>query len=171
MKLELYSGERRVEVQVISLGDELRVSFGEKEFRVRVAQPSGGGLIDVDVDGKPHSVMLVEESAKFLKLKIDGESLTFGRAQVELGHSGGAGLPATQSTEADVLPSPLYGRVASIEVKAGDWVEPGQALLLVEAMKMESAVRADRKRKIKKVLVKEGEGIKKGQALIRFVQE
>jgi biotin carboxyl carrier protein len=38
----------------------------------------------------------------------------------------------------------------------------------MEAMKMESILHAAGKYKIKEILVKEGEGVDKGQALIRF---
>jgi biotin carboxyl carrier protein len=171
MNLELYNKDKKVDVQVTPLGDVLKVAFGGKEYTVKVSQPASDGAIDVDLDGKALRVVLEDETQRYLKLRIDGESLVFSRAQVQFAQSGAAASSAVQSTEANALVSPLYGKVVSVDVKVGDEVEPGRALLSVEAMKMESVIRAESKHKIKEVLVKEGEGVKKGQVLIRFAQE
>jgi biotin carboxyl carrier protein len=171
MKLELYNRDRKVDVEVTPLDDDLQIAFEGKEFKVRMAQPSNDGAINVDLNGKSLRVILEEETEKSLKLRIDGESLVFSRAQVQFAQSGAATTSAVQTVEADALVSPLYGKIVSVDVKAGDLVETGGALLSVEAMKMESVIRAESKRKVKEVLVKEGEGVKKGQVLIRFAQE
>lgn len=52
--------------------------------------------------------------------------------------------------------------------KAGDYVKQGDALVVIESMKMEVAVRADRDGVVDRSLVAEGASVKKGQALIRF---
>ncbi|HVA56181.1 MAG TPA: acetyl-CoA carboxylase biotin carboxylase subunit [Gammaproteobacteria bacterium] len=53
--------------------------------------------------------------------------------------------------------SPMPGRVVAVHVKAGDKVEPGQALLVLEGMKMEYTVKAIVSGSIENVLYKEGE--------------
>ena len=53
--------------------------------------------------------------------------------------------------------SPMPGRVVAVHVKAGDKVEPGQALMVLEGMKMEYTVKAGVAGSIEKVLYKEGD--------------
>ena len=51
-------------------------------------------------------------------------------------------------------------------IKEGDTVSEGQTLCIVEAMKLMNAVKSSVSGKVKKILVKDGEAIKKGQELI-----
>jgi 3-methylcrotonyl-CoA carboxylase alpha subunit len=53
--------------------------------------------------------------------------------------------------------SPMPGRVVAVHVKAGDNVQPGQALLVLEGMKMEYTVKAVVAGVIEKVLHQEGD--------------
>jgi propionyl-CoA carboxylase alpha chain len=46
---------------------------------------------------------------------------------------------------------PMPGQVVRLEVKEGDVVEDGQALAIVEAMKMENVLRAEKKARVKKL--------------------
>jgi 3-methylcrotonyl-CoA carboxylase alpha subunit len=52
--------------------------------------------------------------------------------------------------------SPMPGRVVAVHVKAGDRVEPGQALMVLEGMKMEYTVKAAVAGTIEKVLFEAG---------------
>ena len=52
--------------------------------------------------------------------------------------------------------SPMPGRVVAVHVKAGDRVEPGQALMVLEGMKMEYTVKAAVAGTIEKVLFEQG---------------
>ncbi|MGH8372934.1 MAG: acetyl-CoA carboxylase biotin carboxyl carrier protein subunit, partial [Gammaproteobacteria bacterium] len=53
--------------------------------------------------------------------------------------------------------SPMPGRVVAVHVKVGDNVQPGQALLVLEGMKMEYTVKATVAGTIEKVLYNEGD--------------
>ncbi len=62
----------------------------------------------------------------------------------------------------------LPGTVIRVLVKKGDKVSVGQDLLLLEAMKMQNRIKADREGIIKNVLVKEGDKLPKGVVMIEF---
>lgn len=64
-------------------------------------------------------------------------------------------MNAKVSKEGDVG-APLQGRLTRILVKAGDTVKKNQPLFVIEAMKMESIVAAQKEGKIAKVVLKEG---------------
>lgn len=62
----------------------------------------------------------------------------------------------------------MPGKVLSVKVKEGDTVEPGQALVVVEAMKMENQLLASSKAKISKLHIKTGDRLESGAILITF---
>ena len=63
------------------------------------------------------------------------------------------------------------GKVTKILVKEGDTVAAGVPLLMIEAMKMEFAIKSETRGKIKKLLVQEGQQLTPGQKLIDFETE
>jgi biotin carboxyl carrier protein len=64
--------------------------------------------------------------------------------------------------------SPIAGTVLEVKVKVGDQVEQGQTLLVIEAMKMETAIAAPGPGKIKAVLVAAGDAVRENQILVEF---
>ena len=61
---------------------------------------------------------------------------------------------------------PLPGTVISINVKEGDTVAAGQTLLVLEAMKMENNIDAERGGVVKQILVAAGATVIEGDTLI-----
>ena len=61
---------------------------------------------------------------------------------------------------------PLPGTVISINVKEGDTVAAGQTLLVLEAMKMENNIDAERGGVVKQILVAAGATVMEGDVLI-----
>ncbi len=61
---------------------------------------------------------------------------------------------------------PLPGTVMSINVAVGDRVAPGQTLLVLEAMKMENNIDADRAGVVKQIFVQQGATVMEGDNLL-----
>lgn len=68
----------------------------------------------------------------------------------------------------DALKSGMPGKIVDIFVKTGDSVQPGQPLLIMEAMKMENEMKAAHACIIKEVLVNKGDSVESGAVLIKF---
>ena len=66
------------------------------------------------------------------------------------------------------LVSPISGRVFSIKVKEGDSVQEGEALIVIESMKIEHTLTAFQLVKIKSVLVKTGQSVESNEKLLLF---
>lgn len=64
--------------------------------------------------------------------------------------------------------SPIAGTVLEVKVKVGDTVTQGQDLLVIEAMKMETAIAAPRAGSVKAVLVAAGDSVRETETLIEF---
>ena len=67
-----------------------------------------------------------------------------------------------------VIAAPMPGRVLSVKVKPGDTVKRNQELLVLEAMKMENSIMADKPGVIKQVLVGDGESVGADAPLVEF---
>jgi biotin carboxyl carrier protein len=63
------------------------------------------------------------------------------------------------------------GKVRKLLVSEGAKVEAGVALLMVEAMKMEFAIKSHAAGTVKKILVQEGQQLTPGQMLVDFVND
>jgi len=61
--------------------------------------------------------------------------------------------------------APMPGKVVRVLVAAGDAVEAGQGLLVVEAMKMQNEIRSPKSGKVERLLVKEGQNVNAGEGL------
>jgi 3-methylcrotonyl-CoA carboxylase alpha subunit len=64
--------------------------------------------------------------------------------------------------------APMPGRIVLVKAKAGDTVEQGQDLLVMEAMKMELALKAPRAGKIESISATPGEFVDADAILVRF---
>eukprot|EP00823_Brevimastigomonas_motovehiculus_P006458 TRINITY_DN5341_c0_g1_i1.p1 TRINITY_DN5341_c0_g1~~TRINITY_DN5341_c0_g1_i1.p1 ORF type:complete len:737 (+),score=198.36 TRINITY_DN5341_c0_g1_i1:2740-4950(+) len=64
--------------------------------------------------------------------------------------------------------SPMPGCIFQVNVKVGDKVLPGQEVVIVEAMKMQNALRAVKEGKVKSVKVKKGQTVQQDDVLIEF---
>lgn len=121
----------------------------------------------VTVDGKAYDV-LVEI------LDEGGASDPARPAHVEPAHVSAPPVttpPATLATgaaSAGDVPSPLAGKVVSIEAKTGQKVKAGAQLLTLEAMKMNTYVLAPADGEVRQILVAPGEAVVEGQVLVKI---
>ena len=64
------------------------------------------------------------------------------------------------------MKSPLPGVILDIKVNVGDEVKKGQTVIILEAMKMENSINADRDGKITAINVSKGESVLEGTDLV-----
>ncbi|MGA2570076.1 MAG: biotin/lipoyl-containing protein [Terracidiphilus sp.] len=67
-----------------------------------------------------------------------------------------------------VCHSPVTGLVIRVNVRPGQTLQPGELILVLEAMKMETNVTAPREGTIKEVRVAQGDSVKIGDVLVEF---
>ena len=71
-----------------------------------------------------------------------------------------------QLGNARTIPAPLAGNIFKINVTEGQVVQSGDIVMILEAMKMETEVRAPEGGAVRSVLVKEGDAVQVGDALL-----
>ncbi|WP_420187220.1 acetyl-CoA carboxylase biotin carboxyl carrier protein [Bacteroides pyogenes] len=74
--------------------------------------------------------------------------------------------PATPSTGKSGVKSPLPGVILDIKVNVGDTVKKGQTIIILEAMKMENNINADKDGKITAINVSKGDSVLEGTDLV-----
>ena len=78
------------------------------------------------------------------------------------------GMSARTVVASGDIKAPMPGKVLQVLVNAGDTVEEGQALLVLEAMKMENVIRAPRSGVIAGVQAQVGEAVEKAATLVTY---
>jgi biotin carboxyl carrier protein len=118
--------------------------------------------------GASHSVHIVsiDHSSKTVILKVDGK-----RAEVALSNEMDRllkklGLENAGSAKVSDIKAPMPGLIHSIKVEEGQKVTKGDALLILEAMKMENVIKATAEGTVGKILVKQGQTVDKGTVMI-----
>jgi biotin carboxyl carrier protein len=167
------------EKYLMRLGDALReveVEEGPKGLRVRVnnrwhtislEQIGYTGLFSLIVDNRPYEFFTEERSGGF-------DIVIGSRAYSVLLETPGkrvAPLPArpvAAEPEAGdwVVLSPMLGVVGEIRVSQGDTVKAGDILVVIEAMKMNNDLKAQRSGRVQRVYVSPGERVEEGRALL-----
>ena len=77
-------------------------------------------------------------------------------------------IPQAQTAQSagSIIKSPLPGVVLDVFVRVGDTVKAGQHLILLEAMKMENNIDADKEGTIKEIRVQRNDSVMEGDVLI-----
>ncbi len=160
-----------------------RVTIEGEEHEV-VVQHLPSGAIEVQLDGAPwpgevraiaggvslkigHEVIEVLAGGPPERLDLAAGSLR-SSAVVEGARSAGRKKRASGGASSNELRAPMPGRIVKILVQSGATVEPGDALVVIEAMKMENELRAERAGEIAAIEVKEGQNVEGNAVLLRF---
>jgi len=101
------------------------------------------GVAVAEVDGETYHIR-VEEETRYIIRTRGGKAATGGQ----------------------VLKAPMPGKVVFVSVEVGQAVRPGDALVVLEAMKMENEFRATVAGHVKEIRVQVGQAVNPGDALV-----
>lgn len=77
--------------------------------------------------------------------------------------------PVASSSDGEPLKAPLAGNIFKVLVSEGDEVEAGEVVIIMEAMKMETEIRAIKAGEISAIHTKEGDSVAVGDILLSLV--
>ena len=139
----------------------LRVTVGETTHWVELTEafPSVYTLL---VDGASHDLAVWSQSSP-MTLRLDGSVYTAEVARTK--RSGVAGSQGTGARDREVR-APMPGLLLALPAPEGSRVEIGQAVAIMEAMKMQMEIRAAHAGTIKRVHVSVGQELSAGQLLV-----
>lgn len=131
---------------------------------------AGRGSFSVLVDGRSVRATVVKEdrAAGTLKLRIGGKLYTVRMEDERARLVHALGLDKVRGGVVPDLKAPMPGLVLNVLVKAGDVVKKNDALLVLEAMKMENVIKAPGDAVVAQVHAVQGRAVEKGQLLLGF---
>jgi len=131
-----------------------------------------GNEYHVDVKGIRENIAHIEVNGTSYEIEIERKekqsktpklvrSASTGPAKPEITkQEGGSAMPIT---------APLPGNILEILVKPGDIVRKGQKLMIMEAMKMENQVLAEKDGVVESIKVQPGQSVLQGDVLIDLI--
>ena len=162
-------GKARIPLTVEPRRDGLDVVFADDGRRLRVDSPwTPGQLVwRGDIDERPVSAQL--------RPLLNGFEIAHGGAQAPArvytgveAELAGLMLERKGADTSKTLLCPMPGLVKSVAVKEGQEVKAGEPLCMVEAMKMENVLLAERDVTVKKILARPGESLAVDAVIMEF---
>jgi pyruvate carboxylase subunit B len=124
---------------------------------------SGPDAWNVTIGGRTYAVQLEGEG----RARVDGRDFDYAIAEASAtGRAEAKG--ATTVGDGEIVAAELAGQVLRVAVSAGDAVEEGDVLLVLEALKMEIEVRAPRAGRVAAVLVAVDRSVAAGEPLVEL---
>ncbi|MDO6695767.1 sodium-extruding oxaloacetate decarboxylase subunit alpha [Aliiglaciecola sp. 3_MG-2023] len=124
-------------------------------------------------EAKPQATSVVaapaEGKAESYSVRVDGKSYEVEVApsgQLSSVKSAEAPIPTLYPVQGAELNAPLAGNIFKVLVREGDDISEGDVVIIMEAMKMETEIRATDSGTITEVFVAEGEAVQSGQPLL-----
>ena len=154
--------EQRFEIEARGHTGNYQLRHGEIECEVAGAR-LGDDNLSARFDGEARRVPLRADGAHVLLHDADGQRYSFARAAAFAWESSAV-------AGGNQLIAPMPGRIVLVKAKAGDSVEQGQELLVMEAMKMELALKAPRTGTIESVHAAQGDFVEADVVLVRFAE-
>ncbi len=134
---------------VTALGDgHFHILYNNKGYNAEVTKTDRESkTVELKVNGRKYSVQLRDKFDLLLEKM---------------------GMNNTGAGKINVLKAPMPGLIIDLRVKVGQTVKPGDALLVLEAMKMENVIKAQGEGTVKQLKIKKGDTVEKNQLLIEF---
>lgn len=162
MKFEAQIGGETIPVEVSGAAGRFTVTVGDRFLDVDASQVAEG-IWSILLGGVSYVADVTEQDGSYV-IDVDGESYRI-RLEEETRYiirtRGAQGAAAGQ-----VLKAPLPGKVTLIEVTVGQRVEPGDGLIVLEAMKMENEFKSSGAGTVKEIRVQVGQVVNPGDVLV-----
>ncbi len=160
--VSLSIGEQRFEIEATGHQGDYALHHGEASCSVRGAR-HGDGVLSARFDDEALRLPMQVDAHRVLLHDADGQRYRFERTPAFVWMS-------DEAAGGNQVIAPMPGRIVLVRAKAGDHVELGQELLVMEAMKMELALKAPREGTIESVSASEGEFVDADAVLVRFAE-
>ncbi|MCY3752989.1 MAG: biotin/lipoyl-binding protein, partial [Alphaproteobacteria bacterium] len=147
--------------------DGLRLEIDGEPARLEGARPPGGTPFEGRFDGGAVSVRVEEDGAGWL-LSFRGAQAKVRAVSPRVAEFARLMPKKAPPDTSKVLLSPMPGLLVSLAVAEGEEVEAGQALAVVEAMKMENVLRAERPGRVKSIPTAAGDNLAADQPILYF---
>lgn len=134
-------------------------SLDGRTYHVHLRHAHEDALL-LEINGQKHLIHAAQDNGIYY-LALNGRTLTLQKAAA-------ASVRSLSKEHGGDLKASMPGQVTQILVAAGDAVQKGQTLILLEAMKMELRVKAPQDGRVRAVLCVVGQAVERGQLLVEL---
>ncbi len=158
----LEGAEHALEIEELDRGRCL-IRLGERQFEADLHQVAPGSF-SVIVDGRSFDFEVHPDGDDVRIVSREGSTRVtlVDRARRTAARDG----KAREVSGKVQLKAMMPGRVVNVLVAAGDTVEAGQGVLIIEAMKLENELKAPKAGKVVELKVVAGQTVEKGELLL-----
>lgn len=168
MELIVRQGDREETVRIEPDVGRYRVKVGDSTHTVEAVHLNeGSALWSLIVDGAQHEVAVHAERRERYAVATRRASYTV-EVTDPLTHLAREAHGAAAGGGAQTVTAYMPGRVVAMLVSEGDEVEPGQGVVVLEAMKMENEIAAEHGGVVTKVHVEPGQAVEGGDPLFEI---
>jgi biotin carboxyl carrier protein len=139
------------------------VIIDEEEYTVEVGDLTARPITAI-VDGVYYQVEIEDEETS----KAPSPPPAVSKSSDQSPPQKSVQAPSQPQLKTNAITAPLPGDVVDILVKTGEKVSTGQAVCVVEAMKMKNTIRSPRDGRVASIEITKGEAVKFGDVLITF---
>ena len=157
--MRLLCGEEAFDVESRAQGDRAHVTVAGQPFELRVLQIDAGVFV-CETAGRRETFHCVRDG--------DVVHLFWRGRAYHLEEETEGRRSAHRQAASGGLEAPMPGKVIAVKVAPGDTVVKGDELLVIEAMKMENAVRAPRDGRVRSVHARVGDMVSPGAVLVEM---
>jgi propionyl-CoA carboxylase alpha chain len=154
-------------VSVAAHGDHDRVAQGGAASEVRSSWRPGEALFRGTVDGRAVTIQVDRDGIGY-RLTYRGIAVPVKVLPPRVAELLRAIPPKPEAGLTRSLLAPMPGLLISVMVKEGQDVKAGEELAVVEAMKMENVLRAERDAKVAKIRARAGDSLAVDQVILEF---
>ena len=158
---------KNTNVTISDVKDGYKISFEKKSFEASIKYELGGTLAELSINGNQHAVKVTPVIGGYL-LRLRGVEQVVKVMNSRIAELSDLMPDKLPTDTSKFLLCPMPGLVVSIMVSEGDIIEEGQSLAMVEAMKMENVLRAEKPGKVSKISVAEGDSLAVDEIIMEF---
>jgi propionyl-CoA carboxylase alpha chain len=160
-------GEREIQLDIVREGDAFAVRIDTGRHLVRSDWKPGDPLWSGTIDGAPVLVQVrpVPNGFDLAHRGVEARAYVYTEREAQAARL----MPAKKTADSGkALRCPMPGLVRAIAVVVGQEVKAGETLAVVEAMKMENVLRAERDGVVKSIKARPGDSLAVDQIILEF---
>ena len=152
-------GEDKIETALVRRGRGYALLHGGREYPVAL-RALEDGAVEIEVAGHISRAQVARQGDDtFVRLNGECHAVRWIDPLVRLAQAGGGSLD-------DIAQAPMPGTVIAVQVKAGESVARGQTMVVIESMKLETAIVAWRDGVVKTLHVSPGQTFDRAAPLV-----
>ncbi|GAA6212057.1 acetyl-CoA carboxylase biotin carboxylase subunit [Hyphomicrobiales bacterium 4NK60-0047b] len=152
---------------IARVDDEFEVTLDDKSYRVSTNWNRGDKIAHLLIDDL-ECVIKTDPITSGFRMRQGGMDINVQVLSPRVAELAALMPEKIPQDTSNLLLCPMPGLLVSLKVKEGDTVEEGQALAIVEAMKMENVLKAEKTSVIAKIPVSEGDSLAVDETIMEF---